>query len=108
MTDTTRTTAFPGTITAAGESAIRRDLIDVALGRRDADLLLRLGRLLDTNTGLWREDVEVAILAGRIAHVGPRGSFAGRARAEVNRGALAAVPGLGEVHKHIESSHITP
>ncbi|ATI40952.1 adenosine deaminase [Pacificitalea manganoxidans] len=108
MTDTTRTTAFPGTITAPGESAIRRDLIDVALGRRDADLLLRLGRLLDTNTGLWREDVEVAILAGRIAHVGPRGSFAGRARAEVDRGALAAVPGLGEVHKHIESSHVTP
>ncbi|MEQ3624249.1 MAG: adenine deaminase C-terminal domain-containing protein [Celeribacter sp.] len=108
MTDTACTPAFPGTITAQGETEIRRDLIDVALGRREADLLLRVGRLLDTNTGLWREDVEVAILAGRIAHVGPRGSFAGTARTEVDRSAFAAVPGLGEVHKHIESSHVTP
>ena len=41
-------------ITAASEAAIRRDLIDVALGRRPADLLMRVGRLLDTNSALWR------------------------------------------------------
>ena len=97
-----------GDITAAGEARLRRDLIDVALGRREADLLLRLGRLLDTHSGLWRRDVEVAIHAGRIAFVGPRGSFTGRAAEVVERPHLAAVPGLGEVHKHIESSHVTP
>lgn len=95
-------------ITAASEAAIRRDLIDVALGRRPADLLMRVGRLLDTGTALWREDVEIAINAGRIAHVGPRGSFAGTAAETVEKPDLAAVPGLGEVHKHIESSHVTP
>ena len=36
-----------GEITAAGEARIRRDLIDVALGRSPADTLLRLDRLLD-------------------------------------------------------------
>ncbi|MBT9384999.1 amidohydrolase family protein [Pseudooceanicola sp. CBS1P-1] len=95
-------------ITAAGEARLRQTLIAVALGRKPADLLLRVGRLLDTNTGLWREDVELAIHAGRIACVGPRGSFAGTALRTVERPQLSAVPGLGEVHKHIESSHVTP
>ncbi|QEW19595.1 Adenine deaminase [Marinibacterium anthonyi] len=97
-----------GEITAAGEARIRRDLIDVALGRSPADTLLRLDRLLDTHTGLWREAVEVAIAQGRIAYVGPHGSFPGTAVRTVDRPGLSAVPGLGEVHKHIESSHVTP
>lgn len=93
---------------ASAEVALRKTLIAVALGQQNADLLLRPARLLDTNSGLWREDVELAIKSGRIAHVGPRGSFAGVARDVVERPGLSAVPGLGEVHKHIESSHITP
>ena len=94
--------------TAAHEGATRRALIDVALGRRPAERLVRVGRLLDTATGLWREDVEVAVHAGRVAFVGPRGGFAGEAREVVERPGLSAVPGFGEVHKHIESSHVTP
>ncbi|WP_068118869.1 adenine deaminase [Tropicimonas marinistellae] len=97
-----------GEITAAGEAALRRDLIDVALGRRPADRLLRVGRLLDTGTGLWRADVEIAIHSGRVAFVGPSGSFPGTALETIEKPDLAAVPGLGEVHKHIESSHVTP
>ncbi len=95
-------------ITAQTEANIRRDLIDVALGRRQADLLLRVGRLLDTNTGLWRDEAEIAIHQGRIAYVGPNGSFAGSAKEIVECPDYSAVPGLGEVHKHIESSHLTP
>ena len=94
--------------TAAHEGALRRALIDVALGRAPADRLLRVGRLLDTATGLWREDVEIAVRRGRIAFVGTRGAFRGDAGEIVERAALSAVPGFGEVHKHIESSHVTP
>ncbi|MDN5786503.1 adenine deaminase [Pseudorhodobacter sp.] len=90
------------------ETDVRRDLIDVALGRAPADLLLRVGRLLDTTTALWRDDVEIAIARGRIAYVGARGSFPGKADHIEDRPHLSAVPGFGEVHKHIESSHITP
>ncbi|CAN0564259.1 unnamed protein product, partial [Ectocarpus sp. 12 AP-2014] len=97
-----------GEITAAGEARIRRDLIDVALGRSEADTLLRLDRLLDTHTGLWRQDVDVVMAQGRVAYVGPRGSFPGTAKQTIDRPGLSAVPGLGEVHKHIESSHVTP
>lgn len=92
----------------AREGRLRRVLIDVALGRRPAERLLRVGRLFDATTGLWRHDVEIAIHAGRIAHVGPRGSFAGAAGEVVERPGLAVAPGFGEVHKHIESSHLTP
>lgn len=95
-------------ITAETEADLRRDLIDVALGRKPADLLLRVGRLLDTHTALWRQDMEIAVARGRIAYVGPRGSFLGHALHIEDRPQLAAVPGFGEVHKHIESSHITP
>jgi len=95
-------------IDAASETDIRRDLIDVALGRKPAELVLRVGRLLDTNSGLWREDVEIAMAFGRIAYVGPSGSYPGQAAKVVSRPDLSAVPGFGEVHKHIESSHVTP
>lgn len=95
-------------ITAATETKIRQTLIDVALGRTPADTLLRVDRLLDTNTGLWRENVEIAIHGTRIAFVGPRGSFPGTAHETVSKPGLSAIPGLGEVHKHIESSHVTP
>ncbi|MEO1314624.1 MAG: adenine deaminase C-terminal domain-containing protein, partial [Pseudomonadota bacterium] len=99
---------MPEEFSPPAEAALRRALIAVALGQAEADLLLRPARLLDTNSGLWRKNVELAIKAGRIAHVGPRGSFAGTARETVERPGLSAVPGLGEVHKHIESSHVTP
>ena len=93
---------------ARHEGEIRRALIEVALGRRPADVLLRVGKLLDTATGLWRENVEIAVHRGRIAFVGRRGAFPGEAASVIERTGLAAVPGFGEVHKHIESSHVTP
>nr|WP_276562529.1 adenine deaminase C-terminal domain-containing protein [Hoeflea prorocentri] len=87
---------------------MRRSLVQVALGRTPADLILSVGRLLDTPTATWMENVDIAISGGRIAFVGPRGSYPGEARKHVERLDLCAVPGLGEVHKHIESSHLTP
>jgi len=93
---------------AATEVTIRQDLVQVALGRRPADRILRVGRLLDTACGLWQDDVEIAMRGRRIAFVGPRGSYPGTAREVIERPGLGAVPGFGEVHKHIESSHLTP
>jgi len=95
-------------ITAADEAHLRRRLIQVALGRQPAERVIRVGRLLDTHTGLWRDKVELAVAHGRIAHVGPWGSFPGQAGEVVERPDLSALPGFGEVHKHIESSHLTP
>jgi adenine deaminase len=95
-------------ITATDEVAIRQDLLLVALGKRPADRILRVGRLLDVATRTWLTDQEIVIKGKRIAWVGPAGQYTGTAAEHVHEPDLAAVPGFGEVHKHIESSHLTP
>lgn len=92
----------------AKEIAIRQELTLVALGKREADTALRVGRLLDVGTRTWRIDQEVIIKDRRIAYVGDAGTYPGTVRNRVHEPDLAAIPGLGEVHKHIESSHLTP
>ena len=95
-------------IGAEDEVAIRQDLVLTALGKRPADTLLRVGRLFDVHTRTWRDDQEIAIKGRRIAWTGPAGTFPGEAAQRVEKPGLAAVPGFGEVHKHIESTHLTP
>ena len=92
----------------ADEVTIRRDLVQVALGRREADCVLRVGRYLEVATRTWIEDAEIVIRGRRIAWIGPAGGWTGTTRTRADRRGLSAVPGFGEVHKHIESSHLTP
>ncbi|MEO1153657.1 MAG: adenine deaminase C-terminal domain-containing protein [Pseudomonadota bacterium] len=95
-------------IDAHGETIIRRDLVQVALGRQPADCVLRVGRLFEAATATWITDAEVVMRGRRIAFVGPAGAWNGKTARRVHRPDLSAVPGFGEVHKHIESSHLTP
>ena len=95
-------------IEAPKEVRIRQDLALVALGKRPADKALRVGRLLDVHTRTWREDWEIVIKGRRIAWVGPSGEYQGEVAERFHEPGLSAVPGFGEVHKHIESSHLTP
>jgi adenine deaminase len=95
-------------IDAANEVRIRQDLVLTALGKRPADKALRVKRLLDVHTRSWREDWEIVIKGRRIAWVGPAGEYQGEVRERFHEPMLSAVPGFGEVHKHIESSHLTP
>lgn len=90
------------------EVAIRQELTLVALGKVPADVALRVGRLLDVSTRTWRADQEIVMKGRRIAYVGDAGTYPGEVAVRVHEPDLAAVPGLGEVHKHIESSHLTP
>jgi adenine deaminase len=95
-------------IDAENEIRIRQDLVLTALGKRPADLALRVGRLLDVHTRTWYPDQEIVIKGRRIAWVGPAGEYSGEVRERIDKSALSAVPGFGEVHKHIESTHLTP
>jgi adenine deaminase len=90
------------------EIAVRQELTLVALGKLPADTALRVGRLLDVSTRTWRSDQEIIVKGRRIAYVGDAGSYPGTVAHRVHEPDLAAIPGLGEVHKHIESSHLTP
>jgi adenine deaminase len=95
-------------IDAATEVRIRQDLVLTALGRRPADKALRVGRLFDVHTRSWQEDVDIVVKGRRVAWVGPAGQYQGEVKERTHEPKLAAVPGFGEVHKHIESSHLTP
>lgn len=90
------------------EVTIRRHLLLVALGKAPADLALRVGRVLDVYGRRWHDDQEIIISGRRIAWVGQAGAYAGEVRERRHEPTLSAVPGFGEVHKHIESSHLTP
>jgi adenine deaminase len=96
------------TITAESDTMVRQHLTQVALGRAPADLVIRVGRFLAVHSRTWYDDWEIAIAGRRIAWVGPAGTFRGEARERRHYPDLAAVPGFGEVHKHIESTHLTP
>ena len=95
-------------VNAKDEVAIRKHLALVALGKKPADRAVRVGRLLDTYGRNWHEDQEIVISGRRIAWVGPAGAYPGEVAERVDRRQFSAVPGFGEVHKHIESSHLTP
>jgi adenine deaminase len=95
-------------LNAADEVRIRQDLLLVALGKRPADRILRVGKLLDVHSRTWLDDQEIVIRGRRIAWVGPAGEWTGEAGERHHEPDLWAVPGFGEVHKHIESSHLTP
>jgi adenine deaminase len=90
------------------EVAIRQNLALVALGKRPADRAIRVGKVLDVYGRNWHEDQEIVVSGRRIAWVGPAGAYPGNVAERIDRSHLAAVPGFGEVHKHIESSHLTP
>ena len=77
-------------------------LIDVATGRRDAELVIRDVKVVDVYTGDLI-DGDIAIEDGIIAGVG---SYAGRT--EIDGQGLYAAPGLIDSHIHIESSYVTP
>ena len=97
-----------GLITAETEVSLRQHLTLVALGKRPADVALRVGRLLDVHTRTWHDDWEIIMGGDRIAFTGPAGSYPGEVGRRVHEPGFHAVPGFGEVHKHIESSHLTP
>jgi adenine deaminase len=91
------------------ETKARQRLVQIALGRKPADLIVRGARVLSVFTLLWAEDQDIVIGDGRIAWVGPRGTWPGPSGARIHQArGLSAVPGFGESHKHIESTLITP
>jgi adenine deaminase len=101
--------AGPVTFRPDAETRLRRRLVLVALGRAPADLIVRGARVLSVFSLTWAEDQDIVIAGGRIAWVGPRGAWPGPAGAPVHEATgLSAVPGFGETHKHIESTHLSP
>jgi adenine deaminase len=83
-------------------------LIEVAMGRRPADTVIRDGRWVNVHSGEIIPGTDVAIAAGRIAYVGPDAAHAvGAATAVIDAGGRYLVPGLIDGHMHVESGMVT-
>jgi adenine deaminase len=85
-----------------------RTLIDVAMGRKPADLVLRKGIWVCVQSGEFVPDTDVAVKDGRIAYVGPDASHTiGEGTRIIDAGGKYLVPGLLDGHTHVESGMLT-
>lgn len=89
-------------------SALTRSLVDVAMGRMPAELLIRNGRWVSVQSGEIIPNTDVAIREGRVAYVGPDGSHTlGEETTVLEAEGRYLVPGLLDAHMHIESGMLT-
>jgi len=84
------------------------DLIDVAAGRKPADMVVRDGRWVNVHSGEIIDGMDVAIVAGRFAAIGPNlQSAVGPQTQVVDANGRYMVPGLCDAHMHVESGMVT-
>ena len=83
-------------------------LIDVAMGRLPADMVVRNGRWVNVHSGEIIAGTDVAISGGRFAAVGPDLGYAiGPATVVIEAEGRYLVPGLIDGHMHVESGMVT-
>ena len=76
--------------------------IDTAMGRKEADLVLKGGRVFNVFLKTW-EDGDIAISGNKIVGIG---SYTGKQ--EIDVAGLYLTPGLMDAHVHFESSMLSP
>ena len=82
-------------------------LIQVALGKRPADMVIRNGRLINVLTGEIYE-TEIAVANGKIASIGPLAAgTCGPDTQVIDAMGQYLAPGFIDAHIHIESSMMT-
>ncbi|MGB5986932.1 MAG: adenine deaminase [Desulfobacterales bacterium] len=86
---------------------ITRELSDVAMGRRPAEMVVQNGRLINVNTHEIQDGLDVAIYKGRIALVGDAAHCVGAATEIIDAAGLYLAPGFMDGHIHVESSMLT-
>ncbi len=83
-------------------------LVDVAMGRTPADLVIRNGRWVNVYSGEIVPNTDIAVSVGRFAYVGPDAGHAiGEATEVVDAAGRYLVPGLCDGHMHVESGLVT-
>lgn len=85
-----------------------RVLIDVAMSRAHADIVIKNGTWVCVQSGEFIPDTDIAIKEGRIAYVGPDASHTiGRDTVLLDAKRKFLVPGLLDAHMHVESGMLT-
>ncbi|MBL8592361.1 MAG: adenine deaminase, partial [Devosia sp.] len=79
-------------------------LVDVAMGRRPADMVVRNGRWVNVHSGEVIAGTDLAIAAGRFAAIAPDLGYAiGPDTEVIDAAGRYLVPGLCDGHMHVES-----
>jgi adenine deaminase len=87
---------------------LTRALVDVAMGRAPADLLIRGGKWVSVQSGEIIANTDVAIVAGHIAFVGHNAEHTiGKKTRIIEAKGRFLVPGLLDAHMHVESGMVT-
>lgn len=84
------------------------ELVDVAMGRAAADLVIRNGKWVNVYSGEIIPHTDIAVKAGRFAYVGTDASHTiGEGTKVVDAAGRYLVPGLCDAHMHVESGLVT-
>jgi adenine deaminase len=85
-----------------------RKLVDVAMGRTAADLVIKDGKWVCVQTGEIIPHTDIAVKGDRIAFVGPDASHTiGKDTRVIQAEGRYLVPGLLDGHMHVESGMLT-
>ncbi|SKA13040.1 adenine deaminase [Consotaella salsifontis] len=88
--------------------SVAPSLVDVAMGRAAADLVVKNGRWVNVHSGEIIPATDIAIKAGRFAYCGPDASHTiGEGTKVVDAAGRYLVPGLCDAHMHVESGMVT-
>lgn len=83
-------------------------LIDVAMGRAHADLVIQHGKWVSVQSGEIIPNTSIAVVQGRIAFVGHDASHTiGKKTKVIDARGKYLVPGLLDGHMHVESGMVT-
>ena len=86
---------------------VTQDLAATAMGEMPADLVIRNGNLVNVNTGMIQEDVDVVVKHGYIALVGDASHIQTNDQARiVDASGRYLLPGLIDSHMHVESTMV--
>jgi adenine deaminase len=85
-----------------------KELVDVAMGRKPASLVIRDGQWVCVQTGEIIEHTDIAVIDQRIAYVGENADHCiGEATIVIDAKGKYLVPGLIDAHMHVESGMLT-
>lgn len=87
---------------------LTRSLVEVAMGRMPADLVIRKGQWVSVQSGEIIPNTDIVIVSGHIAYVGSDASHAiGKGTKVIDAKGRYMLPGLLDGHMHVESGMVT-
>lgn len=85
-----------------------QELVDVAMGRKSATLVIKNGRWVNVHSGEIIPNIDIAIYQSRIAYVGEDAAHTVGDDSEIiEANGRYLIPGLCDAHMHVESGMVT-